>query len=147
MADSDRVNSDTAHSEISRPSYSEEMKRVLGALHPDVVIEGSTAVGSFEPQPEHRGNAGWLHGGLAATVLDHVCARAASAALGNRVVTGRLDLRYPKPVLLADGPYRVEATAAEPRGRMVRVSGAILDQTGKPMVEAQSLFVEFNSDH
>lgn len=125
--------------------YSEGVARVLGALHPKVTVEGRTVVASFEPQPEHRGNAGWLHGGLAATVLDHVCARAASAALGKRVVTGRLDLRYPHPVLLANGPYRVEATAEEPRGRMVRVSGAIIDQAGKPLVQAQSLFVEFGT--
>ncbi len=127
-------------------SQGNEVERVLMALHPKVEIVGLTAIGSFEPQPEHRGNPGWLHGGLAATVLDHVCARAASAALGRRVVTGRLDLRYPQPVLLAGGPYRVEATAESPRAgigtkRMVRVEGAILDHDGKPMVEARSLFV------
>lgn len=119
-----------------------DVERVLLALHPAVEIVGRTATALFEPQPEHRGNAGWLHGGLAATVLDHVCARAGAAALGRRVVTGTLDLRYPRPVLLAGGPYRVEATAEEPRGgRMVRVSGAILGHDGHPMVEARSLFV------
>lgn len=119
-----------------------DVERVLMALHPPVEIIGRTARARFEPQPEHRGNVGWLHGGMAATVLDHVCARAGAAALGERVVTGTLDLRYPRPVPLAGGPYRVEATAEEPRGgRMVRVSGAILDHDGRPMVEARSLFV------
>ena len=118
-----------------------EVDRVLRALRPTVDIVGDTAVALFEPQPEHRGNVGWLHGGLAAAVLDHVCARAAAHALGQRVVTGRLDLRYPQPVLLADGPYRVEATAEAPRGRMVRVGGAIMDHQGRAMVEARSLFV------
>ncbi|MEM7275891.1 MAG: PaaI family thioesterase [Actinomycetota bacterium] len=120
---------------------SDDVARVLRALNPPVEIDGRVAVATFEPQPEHRGNPGWLHGGLAATVLDHVCARAAAAAIGQRVVTGRLDVRYPQPVMLADGPYRVEATAEEPRGRMVRVVGAILDREGRPMVEARSLFV------
>ncbi|MEM7323338.1 MAG: PaaI family thioesterase [Actinomycetota bacterium] len=124
----------------------EAVSRVMMALHPTVEIIGSTAVGFFHPQPEHRGNHGWLHGGLAATVLDHVSARVAAAALGRRVVTGKLDLRYPQPVLLADGPYRVEATAEEPRGRMVRVVGAILDRRGSPMVEAKSLFVTLPTD-
>lgn len=122
-------------------SANNDVERVLLALHPEVTIDGLTATALFEPQPEHRGNVGWLHGGLAATVLDHVCARAAAAALGRRVVTGKLDLRYPKPVLLADGPYRVEATAERSRGRMVRVEGAIVGHDGKPMVEARSLFV------
>lgn len=111
------------------------------ALYPEVTIEAGIAVACFEPQPEHRGNPGWLQGGLAATVLDHVCARAASDVLGERVVTGTLDLRYPRPVALASGPYQVEAEAATPRGRMVRVSGAIQDGDGRPMVEAKGLFL------
>ncbi len=122
-----------------------DLASVMQALRPQVEIEGSTAVGTFEPQPEHRGNEGWLHGGLAATVLDHVCARAAAAALGGRVVTGRLDLRYPHPVLLAGGPYRVEATAQRPRGRMVRVDGFLRSADGTALVEARSLFVTMRS--
>lgn len=120
-----------------------DLERVMTALRPTVDVggDGRSVSGWFDPQPEHRGNVGWLHGGLAATVLDHVCARAAAVALGDRVVTGRLDLRYPHPVLLADGPYRVDAAAEEPRGRMVRVSGAIRDSGGLALVEARSLFV------
>lgn len=119
--------------------------RVMMALYPEVVIDGSTARAHYQPQPEHRGNAGWLQGGLAATVLDHVCARAAAAVLGRRVVTGTLDLRYRHPVPLAEGPYRVEAQATPPsnpgRARAVRVAGAILDTQGRPLVEARALFV------
>lgn len=118
-----------------------DVERVLRALHPEVTITDRTAVGVFHPEPEHRGNHGWVHGGLAATVLDHVCARAASAAIGRRVVTGRLDLRYPRPVLIDGGPYRVEATAEPARGRMVRVMGAVLDADGRSLVEARGLFV------
>lgn len=120
------------------------------ALYPKVELLDNAAAAAdgqtigtalFHPQPEHRGNSGWLQGGLAATVLDHVCARVAAGALGQRVVTGTLDLRYPKPVLLADGPYRVRAVAEEPRHRMVRVRGELLDAAGEPMVEAKALFV------
>jgi len=120
---------------------SPDLERVLAALRPRIEIVDGAAVARFEPQPEHRGRPGWLHGGLAAVVLDHVCAGAASAALERRVVTGRLDLRYPRPVPLAGGPYRVEARAERPRGRTVRVEGAILDEDDLPLVEARSLFV------
>lgn len=118
-----------------------DLHRVLGALHPVVERDGVTVVARFEPQPEHRGIPGLLHGGLAATVLDHVCARAASAALGGPVVTGRLDLRYRRPVPLAGGPYRAEATAERARGRRVRVRGAIRDDGGRPLVQAEALFL------
>jgi acyl-coenzyme A thioesterase PaaI-like protein len=115
--------------------------RVLGALHPTVELDGTVATALFEPQPEHRGIRGRLHGGLAATVLDHVCARAASAAVGDGVVTGRLDVRYRQPVPLAGGPYPVEATVVAARGRRVRVRAAIRDTDGRALVEADALFL------
>lgn len=119
----------------------DDVTRVLTALHPAVELDGLVARARFEPQPEHRGIPGLLHGGLAATVLDHVCARAAAAALGGRVVTGRLELRYRRPVPLADGPYQATATAQPARSRRVRVSGAILAPDGRPLVEATALFL------
>lgn len=120
----------------------DDITRVFAALHPEVVVVDGVASATFDPQPEHRGNPGWLHGGMAATVLDHLCARTASAALGGvRVVTGTLDLRYPRPVLLADGPYRLWAEHDAARGRMVRVRGAILGADDKSLVEAKAMFL------
>ncbi len=123
---------------------SDDVERVLRALRPRIEIVDGAAVASFHPLAEHRGRPGWLHGGFAATLLDHVCAGAATAALGRPVVTGRLDLRYPNPVPLAGGPYRLEATAEEPRGRMVRVRGWLRDPDGRRLVEARSLFIAFD---
>jgi acyl-coenzyme A thioesterase PaaI-like protein len=121
------------------------LDRVLLALHPDVVMDGLTGVARYEPQPEHRGVPGWVHGGFAAVVLDHVCARTAAHALGERVVTGTLDLRYPHPLPLADGPYRVEAEAAPAKGRMVKVRAAIIGSDGRQLVQAKALFVSLDS--
>lgn len=120
---------------------SDDLSRVFAALHPTVTVSGSVGTAAFHPQPEHRGNPGWLHGGMAATVLDHLCARTAAAALGTKVVTGTLELRYPQPVELDGGPYELRAEHDPARGRMVRVRGAILDGDGRPMVEAKALFV------
>ncbi len=122
-----------------------EVERVMTALYPTAEITvtdaGHVATAEFHPQPEHRGNPGWLQGGLAATVLDHVGARAAAAALAARVVTGTLDLRYPHPVPLDGGPYQVTATASGARGRMVRVEAALRDADGLALVEARGLFL------
>jgi acyl-coenzyme A thioesterase PaaI-like protein len=127
-------------------SAAEALTRVFGALHPPVTVAGATVHAEFRPQPEHRGIAGWLHGGMAATLLDHVCARCAGVALGTPVVTGRLDVRYRRSVRLDGGPYRVEATHGPRRGRTVRVEGVILDPEGRPLVQARSLFVERPAD-
>jgi acyl-coenzyme A thioesterase PaaI-like protein len=119
---------------------------VLSALHPTVetiALDGGGARGEalYRPRAEHRGNPGWLHGGLAATILDHVCARISGASMGQRVVTGKLDLRYRHPVSLAGGPYVVEGRAEAPRGRTVKVAAAIVDEHGKALVQARGLFV------
>lgn len=117
------------------------LSRVLGALHPPFEIDGLTARAEYRPEPEHRGNPGWLHGGHAATLLDHICARAAAHSLGTRVVTGTLDLRYRRPVPLSAGPYVLEATAEASRRRTVRVVGALRRADGTALVEAKGLFV------
>ena len=122
---------------------SDDLDRVFGALHPAISIDGNVGSGWFEPQAEHRGNPGWLHGGMAATVLDHLCARTAAAALGGRVITGTLDLRYRQPVLLGGGPYLLRAEHEQARRSVVRVRGALLDADGRVMVEAKAMFVTF----
>lgn len=113
----------------------------MRGLRPRIEVVDGVAVATFRPEIEHRGRPGWVHGGLAATVLDHVCAGAATYALGRPVVTGRLDLRYPRPVAIDGGPYRVEARPERSLGRSVRVAGAILGPGGRNLVEARSLFV------
>ncbi|MDH4077905.1 MAG: PaaI family thioesterase [Acidimicrobiia bacterium] len=123
-----------------------DLDRVLAALRPDVVMEGArNGVAWFHPQPEHRGVPGWVHGGFAAVVLDHVCARTAAHVLGERVVTGTLDLRYPQPLPLDGGPYRIEAEAAPHKGRLVKLRAAIMGADGRQMVQAKALFVTLDS--
>lgn len=122
------------------------VERIMRALHPPVTTSGQpglavTGEALFDPQPEHVGAPGWVQGGLSATVLDYFCARLASTALSMRVATGTLDLRYRQPVLLAAGPYLVSGSTEQPRSKSVRVRGAILSAEGRPLIEANALFV------
>lgn len=119
----------------------ERLRRVLLGLHPEVETDGRTGSARFDPQPEHRGAPGWVHGGFLATVLDHFCARIARTALGGPVATGTLDLRYRQPVLLDGGPYSLEGSAEPPRGRLVHVRAEILGPEGRTRTEARGLFV------
>lgn len=121
------------------------ISRVFMALHPSVAIEGCRGTAIYTPEREHRGNPGWLHGGLAATLLDHVSARVAGAALGGPVVTGKLEVRYVRPVSLGEGPYSLTASYEPPKsGRpvryLVRIDAMISDDQGC-LVEASALFV------
>lgn len=124
-----------------QPAIDQALERVILGLHPAVTIAGKTGVATFDPQPEHRGAPGWLHGGFAATLLDHFCARIASHVLDARVATGTLDLRYRQPVLLDGGPFSLTGEAADPGSRTVRISGRISDSEGRTLVEANALFV------
>lgn len=122
-------------------------RRVLEPLYPAVTIdaepntEAITGHATFQPTAAHEGAPGWLQGGLSATVLDYVSARIANEALSSRVATGTLELRYRQPVRLNAGPFRVVGSAPTTERRTVRVTAAILDADGRPLVEASGLFV------
>ena len=129
------------HALDCQPAVDAAIERVILGLHPTVTIDGNTGIATFDPQPEHRGAPGWFHGGFAATLLDHFCARIASKVLDARVATGTLDLRYRQPVLLDGGPFTLTGAAADPGSRTVRVAGRIADSESRTLVEANALFV------
>src|SRR5437762_10637630 len=96
--------------------------------------EPQVLVGLFHPGPEHQGADGFLHGGMAATVLDETMAGVSYALDRVRTVTGTLNLRYRRPVPLAAAPLRVEAwrdraggarRAYKVRGRIVLPDGNV----------------------
>lgn len=126
-------------------------KRIMSALYPDVDIsidaDGRvTGRALFAPEREHTGAPGWVQGGLSATVLDFVAARTAKATLDSSVATGTLDIRYRQPVLIEGGPYDVVSSCDSARSRTVRVQAAILSTDGRPLVEANGLFVGVTRD-
>jgi acyl-coenzyme A thioesterase PaaI-like protein len=100
-------------------------------------------VAVFEPKPGHRGPPGFLHGGIAATVLDETMASVGWAMDDVPCVTATLELKYRKPVPLDGRPVRIEAwrDRVEPR-KMQRVQGRLLLADGTVCVEASGIFVQ-----
>jgi len=98
-------------------------------------------VSRFTPLAEHRGRPGYLHGGLAATVLDETMAALSWVLDRRHSVTATLELRYRLPVPLDGRVLRVEAWRdGAPGRRATRVHGRLLVD-GRPAVEATGLFV------
>ena len=101
---------------------------------------------TFTPRREHRGQPGYLHGGLAATCLDETMA-SLSIALDDRYsLTATLQLRYRKAVPLDGSVVRVEAGRDRPEAgpkRTHRVRGRLLLADGTVAVEATGLFVGY----
>lgn len=89
------------------------------------------------------GYEGVVHGGLIATVFDEALARTAFYGLPSNVgVTGKLELRYRKPVV-ADRFYVVETEIVERIGRKCFVNGYLLEPKSRSVLaEANSVFIE-----
>lgn len=109
----------------------------------DRTADPARLVARFEPRPDHRGPPGFVHGGIAATVLDETMASLGWALDNVGCVTARLELRYRHGIPLDGGPVRVEAwrQRAEPR-RAQEVKGRILLPHQQVAVEATGLFVQ-----
>jgi acyl-coenzyme A thioesterase PaaI-like protein len=104
-------------------------------------------VSTFRPGPDDSGRPGFLHGGLAATLLDETMAALSWALDREHSVTATLSLRYRCPVSLDAGPLRMEAWYEDQRVRRVRkVHGRLLLVDGTPAVEATGLFVRVAAD-
>ena len=119
----------------------------IASLFPKLSFDPGRVVAEFCPTSDLEGQPGWVQGGFVATVLDYVCAAAASEAFSEQAITGRLSLRYISPVLIAGGPYSVTATMddSQPRSRpprhSVRIEGVVVDEAGSVLVTAAGLFV------
>ncbi len=108
----------------------------------DWSVEPPGLVSVFEPAEGHAGRPGFLHGGLAATLLDETMAALSWATDRVHSVTATLSLRYRVPVPVGAGPLRMEAWYADGRARRVRkVHGRLLLPDGTAAVEATGLFV------
>lgn len=107
--------------------------------------DGKTVTGAFEPREDYRGAGDVLHGGIAATALDEISVWA--GILGEEVltVTGKLELRFRRPVTVRD---RIVARGQvqERRGRRLMIDAA-LETDGRVAVESSGLFVVSRDMH
>ena len=89
-------------------------------------FDGARTTAEFQPDPEHRGLASTLHGGLTATALDEIMVWAGILAEGVLSVTGTMELKYRKPVPLG-ARLSLTGEVLERRGRRLNLSGRMHD--------------------
>jgi uncharacterized protein (TIGR00369 family) len=89
----------------------------------------------------HEGPPGLVHGGVVATLLDHVLARAVRAA-GRGGLTATLTVTYRRPVQLGV-PLVATAELASASGRRTTATGRLVaeDDPSTTLAEAEGLFV------
>jgi uncharacterized protein (TIGR00369 family) len=94
----------------------------------------------------HEGPPGLVHGGVVATLLDHVLARAVRAA-GRGGLTATLTVTYRRPVQLGV-PLVATAEIGTTAGRRTTATARIVaeDDPGSTLAEAEGLFVALRPD-
>jgi uncharacterized protein (TIGR00369 family) len=103
---------------------------------PDGRATGRVVVGK-----PHEGPPGLVHGGVVATLLDHVLARAVRAG-GRGGLTATLTVRYRRPVRLGV-PLLLAAEVGESSGRRTTATARVTaeDDPDTVLAEAEGLFV------
>ncbi len=96
-------------------------------------------VGRFRLGPEYQGGAGFIHGGIIATVLDEVMSKV-SGFSNVRAVTADLHVEYLKPVRV-DEELLVEGFCARREGRQLYHEGEIRNAAGVLLARGQGRFV------
>lgn len=109
---------------------------LVGASVPET--EDGTARLGIEVDERHLNQAGTVHGGLLATLVDATMGAAVRSAVDEEVpATSQLTLTYLRP----GRPGRLEVTAqVRKRGTSLTVCEAGVEQDGKPLVHALATF-------
>lgn len=91
------------------------------------------------------GQAGYLHGGIIATLLDEAMSKSVRAR-GLRAMTRQIVVEYIRPVP-SRTPIRLEGRLVRSEGRKHWTEARILSDRDHLLAEAKGLFVELRSGH
>lgn len=112
----------------------------IGLHIDDFDIRGDDVVATFTARDDLQGTIGNLHGGIAATALDEILVWAGILQEKVLSVTGRLELRYRRPVGVA-GEIDLRARVEERRGNRLVISGSLDPGDGGMSVTAKGLYL------
>ena len=98
--------------------------------------DGKTARAYFTPGENLQGWAGYLHGGIAACVLDEAMGWAAILA-GTHNVTAKMQVRYRRMAPIGQ-TYRVECTITKKTSRLIETTAILTDTEGRIFAEGTS---------
>jgi uncharacterized protein (TIGR00369 family) len=105
------------------------------------------ATGRVTVGKSHEGPPGLVHGGVVATLLDHVLARAVRAA-GRGGLTATLTVTYRRPVQLGV-PLLATAEMGTTEGRRTTATARLVaeDDPTTTLAEAEGLFIALRPEH
>jgi uncharacterized protein (TIGR00369 family) len=92
-----------------------------------------------------EGPAGYLHGGIIATLLDEAMSKSVRAR-GLTAMTRQMEINYLRPVP-STAPIRVEGRLLRSEGRKHWTEARLLNHRGHVLAEGKGLFVEVRGGH
>lgn len=104
-------------------------------------LRDGDVVARFTARPDLGGTIGALHGGITAAALDEILVWAGILQEGALTVTGKLEIRYRRPVENAGGELSVRARVERRRGRRLTISGELDGPDGKQAASARGLYI------
>jgi len=102
-------------------------------------LEDGVAVAEFDPEPQHQGYPGLMHGGLVATILDEAMGWAIYGE-DTWAMTARMQVRFRRSVPL-DRRLRVRAYITNRRHRLVQARAELRDDGGTLLAEGEGAFL------
>jgi uncharacterized protein (TIGR00369 family) len=107
-------------------------------------LEDGVAVAEFDPEPQHQGYPGLMHGGLVATILDEAMGWAIYGR-GIWAMTARMQVRFRRSVPL-DRRLRVSASVTNQRQRLLQARAELRDERGTLFAEGEGAFLRLTPE-
>ncbi len=105
-----------------------------------LLAEDGTVVCRAKLPDRFEGPAGYLHGGIIATLLDEVMSKSVRT-LGVTAMTRRMEIDYLRPAP-SGAPLRMEGRVLRSEGRKPWAEAAILDARGPTLANGRGLCIE-----
>lgn len=110
-------------------------------LHLEFWLNDKELVAHWHPQRHYEGWAGILHGGIQGTLVDEAAAWLVFVLLGTSGVTSEMNIKYLKPLHIANGQITARATLLSFEKRLAKINCTLED--GKGVVCATSTITYF----
>ena len=115
-----------------------------GGLHLEFLVAEDGSVVCLPTIPDSfEGPAGYLHGGIIATLLDEAMSKSIRAR-GLTAMTRQMEINYLRPVH-SEAPIRVEGRLVRSEGRKHWSEARIIDARGHALADGKGLFIEVRS--
>ena len=112
-----------------------------GGLHLEFLVAEDGSVVCLPTIPDSfEGPAGYLHGGIIATLLDEAMSKSIRAR-GLTAMTRQMEINYLRPVH-SEAPIRVEGRLVRSEGRKHWTEARVLDEKGTVLATGKGLFIE-----